>query len=98
MIADWKNVTGKDSLPDKTPEASEISYLGTFVHEDGSRETIVTEWGPVAKVRLQEFLDDPLYRHYIYDGWAFGDKWYGEIDTINRIAAWDYMPDPYMGR
>ena len=98
MIADWKNVTGKDSLPDKTPEASEISYLGTLIHEDGSRETIATEWGPVDKVRIQEFLDDPLYKHYIYDGWAFGDKWYGGIWTIDRSVAWDYMPDPYMGK
>lgn len=97
MTFDWIPVT-PDTVPDKTKEATELYYLVTFLHDgNNAREVIVSEWGPVEPDRLDAFKNDPLYKGYIFDGWAFGDLWSNEIDTIDRAIAWAYMPDPYMG-
>ena len=96
MKFDWIPVT-PDTVPDKTKEANELYYLVTILHEDGARETIVSNWGPVSPDRLKKYKDDPLYKNYNFDDWAFGDWWSDGIDTVDRAIAWAYMPGPYMG-
>lgn len=97
MKFEWIPVT-PDTVPDKTKEATELYYLVTFLHDDNNaREVVVSEWGPVVPDRLEAFKENPLYKDYIFDGWAFGDLWSSGIDTPDRAIAWSYMPDAYMG-
>ena len=93
---DWIPVT--KGVPDKTEENTKIAYLVTIEVSDGARTTITTEWGPVNKDRLEFFENDKDEKKFLYDGWAFGDIWDGEIDTIDHVVAWMYMPKPFVGK
>lgn len=93
MTFEWTPVT--KSLPNKTKEATEAYYLVTVVADNGTRHVLETDWGPVEPTRLKLFEESPIYKDYIYDGWAFGDLWSSGIDTIDLVTAWSYMPDPY---
>ena len=88
MTFEWTPVS--KGLPDKTKEATEAYYLVTVVADDGTKDVLETNWGPVEPTRLE------LFKDYIFDGWAFGDLWSSGIDTVESVIAWSYMPEPYM--
>ena len=94
MTFEWIPV--EKGLPEKTKEATETYYLATVIAEDGTRDVIETNWGPVDPYRLELFKDSPVYKKYIFDGWAFGDLWSSGIDSADSVIAWAYMPEPYM--
>ena len=94
MTFEWTPVT--KGLPDKTKEATEAYYLVTVVADDGTRDVLETNWGPVDPVRLDQYKDSPYYKDYIFDGWAFGDLWSSGIDTVDSVIAWSCEPEPYM--
>lgn len=101
MKFEWIPVS-PDTVPDKTKEATDIYYLITILHEDNNtREILVSNWGPVDPDNLNIFKNDPLFKDYIFDDWAFGDMysngWLNRIYSVDRAIAWSYMPGPYMG-
>lgn len=92
---DWIPVT--KGVPDKIEENTKLLYLVTVEFPDGIRTTTASEWGPVNKDRYSLFKKDEYDRKFLHDGWAFGDIWDGEVDTIDHVIAWMYPPKPYVG-
>ena len=92
----WIPVATKE-LPDKTKEATAKSYLVTLPVSDGTYITTLSDWGKLTEEddRGRLFAEDPDYKDFIYDGWAFGDEWDGVIDSVDRAIAWAPLPEPY---
>lgn len=81
---------------DRLPERKSGEYLCTskWLEED-AEEVKVLEWDRVSKTANDCKKHPEMIAGRTFDGWGFGEDWYGKIDNVEKVSAWMPMPEPY---
>lgn len=82
---------------ERLPERKCGEYLCTskWLEED-AEEVKVLAWGRVSKTANDCKKRPEMIAGRTFDGWGFGEDWYGKIDNVEKVSAWMPLPKPYI--